>query len=195
MESFKPGVVRIINEASKLKGSGFIFRIDLDKKEVYIVTVAHILNGTRKPKVEFYIDQDKPVEATIKILNEEMDLAVILVRGNKQIPEGIMALNILPSVRLSGGDRVIVIGSPRLGVPWSIVEGSVEAVQGGEVFFSGNIGEGISGSPLLKDNQDKGAYHQGRREVWFFQICIRLSSFTLSPGKQRNIDGIHPWRH
>src|SRR5690349_2489513 len=152
-DRLKQAAVRITSDVTNQKGSGFVFRIDQDRHEIYIVTAAHLVLGDKKPKVEFFGAPDTAVQGLVRSINEDLDLAIVLVGGNKLLLRDVTALTLSSSTILSGGDEIVVVGSPRLGAPWSVIKGNVEAVKGGQVFFSGDIGEGVSGAPLLQNDR------------------------------------------
>jgi hypothetical protein len=145
------GVVKIL--ASGKVGTGFIVKLNRDS--VYIVTVSHVVEGVKHPKVEFFTRRNMPVTARVVGLEGEdpRGLALLLVTSEENAPAGIVALCLAPSMSMEPGEDVIVIGFPRLGGPWSLIKGSVASRKGQDFFLNAAIDEGVSGSPVIKEEQ------------------------------------------
>ncbi len=149
------GVVRItaLGEGQRKVGTGFI--VQLARDEAYIVTASHVVEGDKNPQVEFSPRRRTPVAASVVGLEggDQRGLALLLVRGERNLPSGLAALCLAPSIPLELGDDVFVIGFPRIVESLSVVKGSIVGRKGRDIFFSGAIGEGNSGSPMLKAGQ------------------------------------------
>src|SRR5215213_5080850 len=150
-DRLKPGTVRITSGSGQQRGSGFIVKLDTVQNEVYVVTAGHVVGDDKHPQVEFYTRQHRPVAATTIFVREALDIAILLVSGSENIPSGLMALN-LDSQNPSGLEEVFIIGSPRLGAPWSLMKGYISAVEGENLLFFGDIGEGVSGGCLIRND-------------------------------------------
>jgi formylglycine-generating enzyme len=87
------GVVRIIAKppsGTPNADTGFIVR--LESNAVYIVAAAHVASGEAHPKVEFFTNRNMPVTAEVLGLegdDEVRGLALVVVRGQENLPEGI----------------------------------------------------------------------------------------------------------
>jgi S1-C subfamily serine protease len=106
------GVVRV---ASIRPGTGFIVRLESDA--AYILTAAHVVAGDPNPKIEFFTNKHVLVPAEVLRGAEGDDemrgLALLLVKGEQNLPTGITALPLDGTRRYPEGEDIIVIGFPR----------------------------------------------------------------------------------
>ncbi len=157
VEQFKSGVVRITakpTQGSPKAGTGFIVR--LDKDAAYIVTAAHVVAGDSQPKVEFFSKRNVPVPAEMLGLegdDEVRGLALLVVRGQGKLPNGLTALPLAATVRLSGGEDIIVIGFPRNAGAWAVIKGNISSRQGRDLYFSPTVDSGHSGGPMIQSGK------------------------------------------
>jgi Trypsin-like peptidase domain len=157
VEALKPGVVKIRNNSTGQEGSGFVVAIDTEKKIAYIVTAAHVIEDDSHPSVTFFTRPDRPVSAA-SIFSQEArregkDRGLSLLWVNRNIPADAKALPLNTSALPAGGDKVFVLGSPRLLASWSVIPGSITGLEGADIIFSADINVGVSGGPVTKDNQ------------------------------------------
>jgi hypothetical protein len=149
------GVVRITAqvEGKRKIGTGFI--VQLARDAAYIVTASHVVEGDKNPQVEFSPQRRMLVTASVIGLEggDQRGLALLVVRGERNLPAGLSALCLAPSIPLELGDDVFVIGFPRIVETVSVIKGNIVARKGRDIFFSGTIDEGNSGSPVLKEGQ------------------------------------------
>ena len=132
-------------------GTGFIVRVDRDA--AYIVTASHVVAGDQYPRVEFFTKRNVPISAEVLGLegdDEVRGLALLVVRGEENIPKGIAALALTTSGRLSGGEDILVIGFPRNAGPWAVIKGNISSRQGRDIYFSPSIESGHSGGPIIQ---------------------------------------------
>lgn len=148
LQSYKAGVVRIHNTKLEEAGTGFI--IWIDKERAYIVTAAHVVKNNQHPNVYFFNRPNDPIEADL--INREDDdqkgLALLLVKANKDVREGLISLTLGDPV-VKGGEAVNVIGFPDGTTFWSITPAHISRVEGRNLVFSGPISGGNSGGPVL----------------------------------------------
>lgn len=144
------GVVKIIGQLEK--GTGFIFQLAPDT--AYIVTASHVVEATKQPEIMFF-QNDKPFPASVKGTEGEIPrgLALLVVSGKENLPSGLSALPLAPSVPLGPPDEIIVIGFPRFLDVLSIIKGNIVARKGRDIIFSGPIQKGISGGPMIKEGR------------------------------------------
>ena len=152
---FKIGVVKIRDNITGQEGSGFIIGVDRGKNIVYILTASHVVGDDNHPQVTFFTRQDRMTVAA-KVFKENLQmesndrgLAVLWV--NENIPSDVMALPLAPSANLNGGDKIYIVGIPIRRMAWSVIEGSVETREGRDIIFKGNVSQGVSGAPIIKD--------------------------------------------
>jgi len=99
-------------------GSGFI----IDKEKGYIVTNNHVIREAEEVRVTFY--DDSTMEAKIIGRDEKLDIAVLQVKAEKDLP----GLNFGDSDALRVGDWILAIGNP-FGLGGTVTAGIVSARQ------------------------------------------------------------------
>jgi S1-C subfamily serine protease len=148
-------------------GTGFIVR--MDKDAAYIVTAAHVVaGGDTHPKVEFFTKRNLPVTAEVLGLeggDEVRGLALLVVRGAENLPNGLAALSLAGTTRFTGGEDILVIGFPRGAGPWALIKGNISSRQGRDVFFSPTVDSGHSGGPIFQDGKVVGVVGAGHQSV------------------------------
>ena len=157
VEQLQAGVVKITAKSSggtPKGGTGFIVRLDRDV--AYIVTAAHVVAGDPQPKVEFFTKRNLPVLTEVLGLegdDEVRGLALLVVRGEENLPKGLRALPLAETRRFSGGEDIIMIGFPRNAGPWAVVRGNISSRQGRDLYFSPTVDSGHSGGPILQSGK------------------------------------------
>lgn len=157
VEHLKAGVVKITAKSSggtPKVGTGFIVRLDQDA--AYIVTAAHVVAGDPQPKVEFFTKRNLPVLTEVLGLegdDEVRGLALLVVRGEENLPKGLRALPLAETRRFSGGEDIILIGFPRDAGSWAIVKGNISSRKGLDLYFSPAVGPGHSGGPIIQSGK------------------------------------------
>jgi hypothetical protein len=150
--ALRSGVVKITSispEDKRRIGTGFV--VKLDAELAYIVTAYHVVEGDQHPQVETFTRPNYPVHSEVVQTARQLDVALIVVRGRNNLPEGLQALRLEPKESLTVGQDLMTIGFPP-GLSWAISKPNV-ASQEGQYFavVGGNIDEGSSGGPVLKD--------------------------------------------
>jgi hypothetical protein len=151
------GVVKISarpEEGSTKIGTGFIVRIEPDL--AYIVTAAHVVAGDMHPQVEMFTKRNVFVPAEVLGVeggDEVRGLALLVVRGRVNLPQGIAAIPLAPTTRVSGGEEVLIIGFPRGAGPWAVIRGSIVARRGRDIDLAAALDEGNSGGPIIQHNK------------------------------------------
>jgi trypsin-like peptidase len=145
------GVVRIKIETEGINKTGSGFIVSITQDAAYIVTAAHVIEGVAKPRVEFFGQPNIFATATVVISEGTTDLAILHVE-RKDLPRDAKALPLAsPNEVLEAGTDIIIIGFP-LGQPdWSQNAGKITGRQGSNIAFNAEIGEGSSGSPVIRD--------------------------------------------
>jgi formylglycine-generating enzyme required for sulfatase activity len=147
-------------------GTGFIVR--LETNAAYIVTAAHVVAGDAQPKVEFFTKRNLSVTAEVLGLegNDEVrGLALVVVRGQENLPKGLTASSLAGAARLTGGEDIVVIGFPRNAGPWAIVKGNISSRQGRDIYFSPSVESGHSGGPIFQGGKVVGVVGSGSQSV------------------------------
>ncbi len=153
--TLQTGVVKIRVEVqgSPKIGTGFIVQRTWDN--IYIVTASHVVDGDKNPEVEFFNQRDMPVTSKVVALEggDPKGLALLLVRRElDNIPPGLSTLTLAPSVNLESDIDVLIMGYSRMVGSLSSIKGSIVSRIGRNIFFSGDIVEGNSGSPMIKED-------------------------------------------
>ena len=155
LDNLKKAVVRISAQArgeQRKVGTGFIAKLEPDS--VYLVTASHVVEGDNHPQVEFYTQPNKPVSATVVRLEGGNPKGLALLRVEREIPAGLLALDLDASHQIHGGETITLIGFPRVvGTPWAVTQGTIAGLSGRDVTFTGAADEGNSGGPLLRDGK------------------------------------------
>jgi hypothetical protein len=161
VEDLKKGVVKITAqvEGKTQVGTGFVVR--LEKGTAYIVTAAHVIEGDPKPQVAFHPRANEFLPAQVLGVEggDPRGVALLAVKGN--IPAETRAFSISTKAAVGGGESVTVIGFPaQTGTPWMVTVGTIGGRKGSDLTFSGVVGEGNSGSPLLLNGKVIGVITQ-----------------------------------
>lgn len=161
IEDLKKGVVKITAqvEGKTQVGTGFVVR--LEKGTAYIVTAAHVIEGDPKPQVAFYPRANDFLSARILGIEggDPRGVALLAVKGN--IPAETRAFSISMKAAVNGGESVRVIGFPaQTGTPWMVTVGVIGGRKGSDLTFTGVVGEGNSGGPLLLNGRVIGVITQ-----------------------------------
>ncbi len=129
-------------------GSGFII-----SKEGYILTNQHVIDSAEKVTVTIQ-GREEPVEAEIIGQDEQLDLAVLKIKGDEKLP----VLKLGNSKNVNVGDWVVAIGNP-YGLDHTVTVGVISA-KGRPLTIEGktfknllqtdaSINPGNSGGPLI----------------------------------------------
>ena len=195
-EGLKAGVVKVTAhppDGIRKQGTGFIVR--LEPNLVYIVTAAHVVAGDPQPEIEFFTRRGVPVQADIVGFeggDEVRGLALLVVKGQENVPSGLTALALAPSVRLSGGEEITIIGFPRGAAPWAVVKGSIVSRLGRDIQFAAPINEGNSGGPIVREAQVVGLV-EGQGEPFGQGVpAISVQAFVEGHGVTPLIAGEPP---
>ena len=161
VEDLKKGIVKITAqvEGKTQVGTGFVVR--LEKGTAYVVTAAHVIEGDAKPQVAFHPRANEFVQATILGIEggDPRGVALLAVKGN--IPAETRAFSISTKAAVRGGESITVIGFPaQTGTPWMVTTGTIGGRKGSDLTFSGVVGEGDSGGPLLLNGKVVGVITQ-----------------------------------
>ncbi|RMA97790.1 Do family serine endopeptidase [Hydrogenothermus marinus] len=137
-------------------GSGFIVKVDKDKKLVYILTNNHVVENATNIKVQF--KNRKVLNGKIVGTDKLSDVAVVSVKFKEGIEKFAEkhTLKLGNSDKLKPGMTVFAIGSP-LGFKYTVTQGIISAlnreIEGhpGEGFIQTDaaINPGNSGGPLI----------------------------------------------
>ncbi len=156
IDALRAGVVKIssLSEGKRKTGTGFI--IKLEPSIAYIVTAAHVVEGDPAPQVEFFTRQNVSVKAEVRKIEggDPQGLALIVVRGQENLPPGLVSLKLSASVQLKAGvDQVTAIGFPSGVASWGVLRVNVVSLEGRNIVLSKDLEEGNSGGPVIKDSQ------------------------------------------
>lgn len=152
LSELRNGVVKISStsvEGKRRTGTGFI--VKLEANGARIVTAAHVVEGDKNPMVEFFTLPDTAFRGKVYKIDFQTDVAVISVQGTRDLPSGLRALRLDPEPSLTVGQDVHTIGFPP-SLSWAISKPNYASRDGLRLaLIGGNIDEGNSGGPVLKD--------------------------------------------
>ena len=180
LDNLKAGVVKVSSQTEggvKKVGTGFIVR--LEEGTAYIVTASHVIEGDPKPQVAFYPKANSFMPAKVLGLEggDPNGLAVLAVTGN--VTDMMNSLCIGDDRKVMGGEQGAVIGFPRsTGTPWMVTTGTVGGRRGSKLTFTGLLGEGNSGAPLLVEEKVVGIITQMSKQLGY-AVPIATAAFAL----------------
>lgn len=148
------GVVRITSTSDGKRRTGTGFIVQSSDDVIYIATASHVIEGDKSPKIAFRPEPNTDYDGQVLKLEggDPKGLALIAVRGNvRRIAHQVVVLPLATTNDLAGGEQVTAIGFPQGGGAWAVVPASIASRDGRELVLVGNLGEGNSGGPLLKD--------------------------------------------
>jgi hypothetical protein len=137
-------------QGTSLSGSGFV--VALGEGMATVVTSSHVIEGADFA-VTFGVAETKIFQVSsrdvIKIETENRNgLAVFLVRGD--LPARLQALELAGAgVSPSPGDRALFLGYPEMASAPRTQERVYSGRDGSRYVFDGEVGEGISGGPVV----------------------------------------------
>ncbi len=156
--TLKKGVVKITTEFTNSRKVGTGFVAAQGKKHLYIVTASHVVEGESEApkaiKVIFFSDQEEPFFATVvkKEGGDPQGLALLKVKGDA--PGDAQILSWDSTTQVHGGEKIHLIGFPRIGGnPWAVTTGTLSGLDGPVLKFSGSVAEGNSGGPVLYEGR------------------------------------------
>jgi formylglycine-generating enzyme required for sulfatase activity len=164
LESIKTGVVKITTGTGQV-GTGFIVRVE--QEVVYIITAAHVIAGEDQPEVEFFTKRNVPVKSAVlpgAELNDDIrGLALVQVRGEAQIPDGVTSLSFSASTDLvSGGEDALIIGHSGGGGNWAVLKRNISNRVGRDISLDPGVASRFSGGPIIVQNQVVGIVMSNR---------------------------------
>ncbi len=152
--TLKKGVVKIATEFSNARKVGTGFIAAKGKKYLYIVTASHVvekeMEAAKSILVTFFTHQEEAFSAKVvkKEGGDPQGLALLKVKGD--LPDDVHFLSWDTASSVSGGEEIHLIGFPRVGGnAWAVTKGIVSGFDGPILKFSGAVGEGNSGGPVL----------------------------------------------
>ena len=145
--ALRAGVVKVMStvDGKRRTGSGFVVKVD--GAVAYVITAAHVVDGDRNPKVEFFTRQNLPVAAEVIKQELSIDLAVLKIEAAPKPIALVLEKTAVPAT----GDEVIAIGFPQSGGAWLVSKADLAGRDGPYWILSGAaIDQGNSGGPLIK---------------------------------------------
>ena len=154
IENLKAGVVKITSTFGGISRLGTGAIIKIEQNSIYIITAAHVVEGDPNPLITFYTSPHHPYSS--RIIGLEGDnpkgLAVMIVEDKISIK--LKELSVDQTMLISGGEKGILIGFPRVsGKPWMVTPATLGGQYGRDLAFSGNADEGNSGGPIFIDGR------------------------------------------
>lgn len=159
IEALRAAVVKIRSQSEGERKTGAGFIVKLEQNVAYIITAAHVVEGDPAPQVEFFARRNVSVKAEVRKIEggDPQGLALMVVRGQENLPPGLISLKLAGSAALKGGgDAVFAIGFPSGVASWGVLRVNVVSLEGRNIVLSSGLEEGNSGGPVIKDNQAVG---------------------------------------
>lgn len=153
VDTLRSGVVKIvaIEEGKQKTGTGFV--VQHAPGNMLIVTTSHVIKGDKFPKVEFYTLRNTWIDAEVLHNDERREIALLRILDRASAPSNVKVFSLSSSRDVKDNEELVAIGFPRGGGPWAAVRVTLASRQGIDLTLDGNIDEGNSGGPVLK--QDK----------------------------------------
>lgn len=136
IENLKAGVVKITSTFGGIKrlGTGIIIKLEGDS--AYIITASHVVEGDPTPSITFHTRPNHSYSS--RIIGLEVDnpkgLAVVIVED--KISRKLKKLSINHKIPISGGEKGILIGFPRIsGSPWMVTPVTLGGQNGRDLTF------------------------------------------------------------
>jgi hypothetical protein len=153
IDALRNAVVKITSmlDGKRRIGTGLV--VQVSNEAAYIATASHVIEGDNAPKVEFFSRQNAPVDAEVVKLEggDPRGLALLAVRDRRRVPREARALPVTSDAEAVPGDDVIAIGFPEGAGPWAVVKANVASRDGRDLVLSGDLAEGNSGGPVIRD--------------------------------------------
>ena len=160
----KAGVVKMTTTTGQT-GTGFIVRVE--PEVVYIITAAHVIAGDDQPEVEFFTKRNVPIKGAVlpgaELSDDLRGLALVVVRGKANVPEGVMSLSFETSKDLvSGGEEALVIGHSGGGGDWAVLKRNISNRVGRDISMDPGVASRFSGGPIIVDDKVVGIVMSNR---------------------------------
>jgi DNA-binding beta-propeller fold protein YncE len=145
-------LVKIQAESEGIRKIGTGFIVKITPKGAYILTVSHVVEGGKPPKVAFARQKNFPVSANVTFMegNNPKGLALLFVKKS-DLPSNLLALPLATKGPLPH-EELNVVGYPRSVGFLSVISGRTTR-KGSDVVFLEDLGEGFSGSPMIMDGK------------------------------------------
>lgn len=152
IDNLRKGVVKIIANQNGIQKTGTGFIIKHDAKATYIVTAMHVVSGDKSPKVAFFSERHSLIEVEVLRNDLRNDISLLKVRDPSQVPTDVVAFMFSIDDDVKDSDALITIGFTP-GMEWARFPVTLASQQGADLILEGNLGEGNSGGPVLKNGR------------------------------------------
>lgn len=154
VENLKTGVVKITSTNGGMTRIGTGVIVKVKENSAFIITASHVVEGDPNPLLNFYTDPYHSFKSRVIGLEggDPRGLAVLMLED--KIPINLKVFSIDQTISLSGGEKGMLIGFPRIaGTPWMVTPVTIGGRKGGDLTFSGVADEGNSGGPIIIDGK------------------------------------------
>lgn len=201
MSLLKKGVVKITAQSKTQKQTGTGFVVARGKKHIYVVTAYHVISfqeGEHEDdrlradsiQVTFFTHQEEALKAkVVRAEQEQGNRGLALLKVGGDLPEGIQVLEWNSMIRLQGGEKVDLIGFPRIGGnDWFVSTGTIAGFDGGILNFTGAVEEGNSGGPIFYQGKVVGVVVEVLRQIGRARPA-QIAQFTVEnwPGYPKQV--------
>ena len=166
-----------------VRGSGFV--IGLTRDRATIVTASHVIEGVEQLEVSFAVDPTAPRPAGTVLGMESGNprgLAVFQVRGAP--PSGLTTLNFDTESRLLRGEELYLLGFPQMATAPLTLRRIFSGPAGNLLQLDLPVGEGFSGSPVLRKGRVVGVVVDEDTQLTFAVKALVAQDAVLGWGGQ-----------
>lgn len=155
IDTLRRGIVKLVATVGGIQKTGTGFIVQREAGNTLIVTAAHVVEGDKFPKAEFYARRNNPIEAEVLHIEggDRRGIALLKVRHSEQVPQHAVALPLAASEHVQDGEDLMTIGFPSGGGSWDVLKISITSRKGRDLLLSGDLEEGNSGGPILKQGK------------------------------------------
>ncbi|HSS52183.1 MAG TPA: SUMF1/EgtB/PvdO family nonheme iron enzyme [Thermoanaerobaculia bacterium] len=171
-----------------VRGSGFVVSLESDRAT--IVTASHVIEGVEGLAVSFAVDTTSPRPAGTVLgmdSGNPRGLAAFQVRG--PLPSGLTALNFDTESRLLRGEELYLMGFPQMATAPLTLRRVFSGPAGNLLQLDLPVGEGFSGSPVLRKGRVVGVVVDEDTQLTFAVKALVAQDAVLGWGSQLGSPG------
>ncbi|HSS77174.1 MAG TPA: SUMF1/EgtB/PvdO family nonheme iron enzyme [Thermoanaerobaculia bacterium] len=166
-----------------VRGSGFVVALASDRAT--IVTASHVIEGVEQLEVSFAVDTttSRPAGTVLGMdSGNPRGLAAFQVRGT--LPSGLTALNFDIESRLLRGEELYLMGFPQMATAPLTLRRVFSGPAGNLLQLDMPVGEGFSGSPVLRKGRVVGVVVDEDTQLTFAVKALVAQDAVLGWGAQ-----------
>lgn len=155
INTLRSGIVKLVATVDGRQKTGTGFIVQHKAGNTLIVTAAHVVEGDKFPKAEFYARRNDPIETEVLYIEggDRRGIALLKLRNTAELPQNVVALPFGSLEGMQDGEDLMTIGFPSGGGSWDVLKISITSREGRDLLLSGDLEEGNSGGPILKQGK------------------------------------------